>query len=336
MRRIVIVAFDRAQLLDLAGPVQVFATSRDLAARHGLPDPYEVVVLSPAGGAIATSSGVWLLTEPLAASAGKPADTLIAVGGPGSRPAQDDAALIGWIRGEARRARRVCSVCTGAFLLGAAGLLAGRRVATHWAAAEELQRRYPEAKVDPDPIFVRDGKVWTSAGVTAGIDLALALVEEDLGRSIALAVARHLVVFLKRPGGQSQFSALLRGQTSDAGRFAGLHEWIAQHLAGDLRVETLAARLGMSPRNFARLYRQRTGTTPAKAVERLRLEAARRALEESVAPIAAIARASGFGDEERMRRSFLRHLGVPPQHYRQRFARGSAGDLTPAPRVGTI
>lgn len=336
MRSIVVVAFHEAQLLDIAGTVQVFATARDIAVRQGLPDPYAVVAVSPTGGATATSAGLSLLTEPLAASAGKPVDTLIAVGGPGSRSAQDDAALVGWIRGEARRARRICSVCTGAFLLGAAGLIAGRRVATHWAAAEELQRRYPEAKVDPDPIFVHDGKIWTSAGVTAGIDLALALVEEDLGRSIALAVARHLVVFLKRPGGQSQFSALLRGQTSDDDRFAGLHEWIAQHLAADLRVETLAARLGMSPRNFARLYRQRSGTTPAKAVERLRLEAARRALEESAAPITAVARASGFGDEERMRRSFLRHLGVPPQHYRQRFARGSVGDLTPARAVTTI
>jgi transcriptional regulator GlxA family with amidase domain len=171
--------------------------------------------------------------------------------------------------------------------------------------------------------FVRDGKVWTSAGVTAGIDLALALVEEDLGRGMALAVARHLVVFLKRPGGQSQFSAMLRSQAADDGRFAELHDWLAQHLSGDLRVEVLAARLGMSPRNFARLYRQRTGTTPAKAVEQLRLEAARRALEDGAASIAAIARAAGFGDEERMRRSFLRHLGVAPQHYRQRFSRGA-------------
>ncbi|HUC67654.1 MAG TPA: GlxA family transcriptional regulator [Stellaceae bacterium] len=338
MRRIVIVAFDQAQLLDIAGPVQVFASARDLAALRALPDPYEIAVVSPEGGAIATSSGLPVVTLPLAALGGKPVDTVIAVGGLGSRQAQHDARLVRWIAAEARRARRICSVCTGAFLLGAAGLLDGRRVATHWWAAAELQRRYPAAKVDPDPIFLRDGKVWTSAGVTAGIDLALALVEEDLGRGMALAVARHLVVFLKRPGGQSQFSAMLRSQAADEGRFAALHDWLAQNLSGDLRVEVLAARLGMSPRNFARLYRQRTGTTPAKTVEQLRLEAARRALEDGSAPIAAIARAAGFGDEERMRRSFLRHLGVAPQHYRQRFSRGAdrpalAREDLPAPAI---
>ena len=330
MRRIVIVAFDQAQLLDIAGPVQVFASARDLAALRALPDPYEIVVVSPDGGATATSSGLPVVAAPLSALEGKPVDTLIAVGGLGSRQAQHDAVLVRWIAAEARRARRVCSVCTGAFLLGAAGLLDGRRVTTHWWAAAELQQHYAEAKVDPDPIFLRDGKVWTSAGVTAGIDLALALVEEDLGRGMALAVARHLVVFLKRPGGQSQFSAMLRSQVADEGRFAELHDWLAQNLSGDLRVEVLAARLGMSPRNFARLYRQRTGTTPARTVEQLRLEAARRALEEGSAPIAAIARAAGFGDEERMRRSFLRHLGVAPQHYRQRFSRGA--DRPPLPR----
>jgi transcriptional regulator GlxA family with amidase domain len=329
MRRIVIVAFNQAQLLDIAGPVQVFASARDLAALRARPDPYEIAVVSPEGGATATSSGLPVVTGPLASLRGKPVDTLIAVGGLGSRQAQHDAGLVRWIAAEARQTRRVCSVCTGAFLLGAAGLLDGRRVTTHWWAAEELQRRYPAAKVDPDPIFLRDGKVWTSAGVTAGIDLALALVEEDLGRGMALAVARHLVVFLKRPGGQSQFSAMLRSQAADEGRFAELHDWLAQNLSGDLRVEVLAVRLGMSPRNFARLYRQRTATTPAKTVEQLRLEAARRALEAGAAPIAAIARAAGFGDEERMRRSFLRHLGVAPQHYRQRFSRGADRPAVP-------
>lgn len=321
MRRIVFVAFEAVQLLDIAGPLQVFASAREIALRRGLPDPYALAIGSPGGGTAITSSGVALLTEPLAALGRKPLDTLIAAGGPGSRRAQHDPRLVRWIRRQAERARRVCSVCTGAFLLAAAGLLDGRRVTTHWQAADELRRGYPRATVDPDPIFLRDGKVWTSAGVSAGIDLALALVEEDLGRGLALAVARHLVVFLKRPGGQSQFSAVLRSQTADDGRFAALHDWLTQHLGGDLRVEALAARLGMSPRNFARLYRERTGTTPAKAVERLRLEAARRALEEGSAPIASVARACGFGDEERMRRAFLRLLGVPPRHYRQRFSR---------------
>ena len=324
MRRIVFIAFADAQLLDLAGPLQVFASAREMALRRCLPDPYALALGSLEGGAVVTSSGVALLTEPLAALGRRPVDTLIAAGGPGSRRAQDEQPLTRWIGRQAQRARRVCSVCTGAFLLGAAGLLDGRRVTTHWHAAEELRGRYPKAVVDPDPIFLRDGKVWTSAGVSAGIDLALALVEEDIGRDMALAVARHLVVFLKRPGGQSQFSAFLRSQTADDGKFAALHDWLPQHLSGDLRVEALATRVGMSPRNFARLYRERTGMTPAKAVERLRVEAARRALEEGAAPIAGIARDCGFGDEERMRRAFLRLLGVPPRHYRQRFSRDEA------------
>ena len=324
MRSIVFVAFDQALLLDIAGPFQVFASTRDLCAARGLADPYELRVVAPGGGATVTSSGLAILTAAPAALDGKPVDTLIVVGGFGSHQAAHDARLVRWIARRARRARRVCSVCTGAFLLAAAGLLDGKRVATHWRAADELSRRYPRIRVEPDPIFLRDGKIWTSAGVTAGIDLALALVEEDLGRDIALRVARHLVVFLKRPGGQSQFSVLLQTQASDDGRFAALHEWMAQHLAEDLRIETLAARAGMSPRNFARVYAKRIGSTPAKTVERLRLEAARRALEEGAGSVESIARGCGFGDEERMRRSFLRRLGVPPRQYRQRFSRPEA------------
>jgi len=324
MRHIVFVAFDQALLLDIAGPLQVFASARDLARARGADDPYRISVVAPGAGPTVTSSGLGLLTEPLASVAGKPIDTLIVVGGLGSRQAIHDADLVRWIAARARRARRVCSVCTGAFLLAAAGLLDGRRAATHWWAADELRRRYPRVAVDPEPIFLRDGKIWTSAGVTAGIDLALALVEQDLGRETALRLARHLVVFLKRPGGQSQFSAVLEHQSRDDGRFAALHDWIGQHLDSDLRIEALAERAGMSPRNFARVYAERLGTTPAKAVERLRLEAARRALEETDAAVEAIARRSGFGDEERMRRAFLRHLGIPPRHYRHRFSRSAA------------
>jgi transcriptional regulator GlxA family with amidase domain len=220
-----------------------------------------------------------------------------------------------------RSARRVCAVCTGAFLLAEAGLLDGRRAVTHWGSCDALQQPYPRITVERDPIFLRDGKVWTSAGVTAGIDLALALVEEDLGRAMALRVARHLVVFLKRPGGQSQFSAMLESQAQGDGAFGDLHDWMARRLADDLGVDALAARAGMSPRNFARVYAKRMGTTPAKAVERLRVDAARRALEETDASIESIADRCGFGDEERMRRSFLRSLGVPPRHYRARFTR---------------
>jgi transcriptional regulator GlxA family with amidase domain len=324
MRHIVFVAFEQALLLDIAGPLQVFASARDLCAAAGLPDPYRLSLVSPKGGEIATSSGLAVVTRRLGALRSEPIDTLIAVGGIGSRAAVNERALIRWLASRAGRARRVCSVCTGAFLLAEAGLLDGKRAVTHWWACDELARRYPRVTVEPDPIFLRDGKIWTSAGVTAGIDLALALVEEDLGRVMALRVARHLVVFLKRPGGQSQFSAMLESQARDDGGFAALHEWLAQHLADDLGVEALAARVGMSPRNFARVYAKRTGTTPAKAVEALRVDAARRALEGSAASIERIARVCGFGDEERLRRSFLRCLGVPPKQYRARFTRAEA------------
>jgi transcriptional regulator GlxA family with amidase domain len=324
MRHIVFVAFEQALLLDIAGPLQVFASARDLAAQTGLAEPYRLSVVSPKGGEIATSSGLGLATRRLGALTAEAIDTLITVGGFGSRAAIHERALIRWIARRAQKARRVCAVCTGAFLLAEAGLLDGRRAVTHWGSCEALQQRYPRVTVERDPIFLRDGKVWTSAGVTAGIDLALALVEEDLGRAMALRVARHLVVFLKRPGGQSQFSAVLESQAQGDGAFADLNEWMAQHLAHDLGVEALAARAGMSPRNFARVYARRMGTTPAKAVERLRVDAARRALEESAASIESIARRCGFGDDERLRRSFLRCLGVAPRHYRQRFARAEA------------
>jgi transcriptional regulator GlxA family with amidase domain len=324
MRRIVFLAFDQVLLLDIAGPLQTFATARELAAEAGLPDPYRLSVVSARGGEVATSSGLRLLGEKLEGLGRKAIDTLIVPGGPGARQDPPEPGLAAWIAARSRRARRTCSVCTGAFLLAAAGLLDGRRAVTHWSHCARLQQRFPRVRVESDPIFLRDGAIWTSAGVTAGIDLALALVEEDLGREFALRVARQLVVFLKRPGGQSQFSALLQSQTSDDGSFARLHDWMAEHLGEDLRVEILAERAGMSARNFARVYARRLGTTPAKAVERLRLEAARRALEESGASIERVARACGFGDEERMRRAFLRRLGVAPKHYRQRFSRGEA------------
>ncbi len=321
MRQIVIVAFDQALLLDVSGPLQALDTARQLCLARGSSDPYRLAVTSLPGGAVVTSSGLPIITEPLAAFKGKAIDTIIVAGGPGARVEQADPRLIRWLSARARRARRVCSVCTGAFLLAAAGLLDGRRAVTHWRSCALLQQRYPEVRVEADPIFIRDGNIWTSAGVTAGIDLALALIEEDLGRSLALAVARQLVVFLKRPGGQSQFSAVLEAQSADDS-FSALHEWIARHLGEDLRVERLAEQAGMSPRNFARVYARRMGATRAKTVERLRLEAARRALEDQPASIEAIARRCGFGDEERMRRSFLRQLGVAPRQYRQRFSRG--------------
>ncbi len=225
-----------------------------------------------------------------------------------------------WSIGCARalRARRVASVCTGAFLLAAAGVLNGRRAPTHWSLCAELAQRFPAVHVEPDPIFVRDGPVWTSAGVTAGIDLALALVEQDLGRTVALAVARYLVVFLKRPGGQAQFSTALFLQTSED-QFGALHEWINEHLSGDMSLPVLASQAGMSERSFSRHYAKATGLTPGRAVERLRVEAARRLLSESRLPLKRISQRCGFGSEETMRRSFLRQMAATPQDYRARF-----------------
>jgi transcriptional regulator GlxA family with amidase domain len=240
-------------------------------------------------------------------------------GGPGVEAAAADPALLDWVRQRARQVRRVASVCTGAFLLAPAGVLDGRRAVTHWSFCEDLARRFPAVRVERDPIFVRDGPVWTSAGVTAGIDLALALVEEDLGRTIALAVARYLVVFLKRPGGQAQFSAALSLQAAED-RFGALHDWINAHLAADMSLPVLASQAGMSERSFSRRYAEATGLTPVRAVERLRVEAARRLLSESRLPVKRISQRCGFGSEETMRRSFLRLLSATPQEYRARFS----------------
>ena len=226
--------------------------------------------------------------------------------------------LVDWVRQRAGRVRRVASVCTGAFLLAAAGVLDGRRAATHWMYCTKLAQRFPSVRVESDPIFVRDGPVWTSAGVTAGIDLALALVEEDLDRSVALAVARYLVVFLKRPGGQAQFSAALALQTAED-KFSALHGWINEHLADDLSLSVLASHAGMSERSFSRHYAETTGQTPARAIERLRMETARRLLSDSRTPLKRIAQRCGFASDETMRRSFLRLLAVTPQDYRSRF-----------------
>src|SRR5207302_9769105 len=218
-----------------------------------------------------------------------------------------------------RTARRTAAVCTGAFLLARAGLLEGRRATTHWSAAAELARRYPEVRVDAEPIFLRDGDVWTSAGVTAGMDLALALVEEDLDRDAALAIARHLVLFLRRPGNQSQFSATLAAQQPDREPLREVQRMVVENISQPHTVEAMAARANMSPRHFARAFRAETGITPARYVERVRLEAARRRLEDGADPVATIAAACGFGTPETMRRSFLRALGVAPAEYRRRF-----------------
>jgi transcriptional regulator GlxA family with amidase domain len=251
--RIELLAFPDVQILDIAGPAQVFTAANEFAAERGDAMPYEVQVVAPAGTLVKTTSGLSFATEGLTHEA-MPPDTLIVAGGRGVLKAAQDDALRDWLRTRAAGARRVASVCTGAFLLAAAGLLDGRRAVTHWRHCDQLSREYPQVRVDPDPIFVRDGNVWTSAGVTAGIDLSLALVEADLGRAVGLDVARNLVVFLKRPGGQAQFSAALALQSADD-RFAKFHEWLAEHLDDDLSLRRLAHEAGMSERTFLRHYR---------------------------------------------------------------------------------
>jgi transcriptional regulator GlxA family with amidase domain len=317
-KTVYVLAFANAQVLDVTGPLQVFSSANDLLRQRGLPAPYVATVIAAPGGPLQTSAGLALVAEPLPAE-DAPSDTLIISGGWGVYAAAEDLRLVDWVARQAARSRRVASVCTGAFLLAASGWLDGRRVVTHWTRCEQLAEEYPQLRVEPNPIFINDGPVWTSAGVTAGIDLALALVEQDLGRAVALDVARQLVVFLKRPGGQSQFSVTL-GLQQEGQRFDELHAWIAEHLALDLNIATLAQQVGMSERSFVRHYRADTGQTPARAVELIRVESARRLLLDTPLPIKRIAGQCGFGSEETLRRSFLRAIGVTPQAYRERFA----------------
>lgn len=320
-----ILAFPNVQLLDVAGPLQVFASANVQAISLGQSMPYAPSVIATQAGSVMSSAGLGLQTFPLPSQA---SDTLIIAGGWGVHAALQDEELLQWVRQQANSARRVASVCTGAFMLAQAGLLDGRRVVTHWDSCEKLAQRFPRVQVDPEPIFINEGSLWTSAGVTAGIDLALALVEADLGRNLALAVAQDLVVFLKRPGGQSQFSTALSMQQAtrnNDSRFADLHAWILDNLTSELSVATLAAQVNMSERSFVRHYRAQTGNTPARAIEQLRVEAARRLLGDSALPIKRIADRCGFGTEETLRRSFMRAVSVTPQAYRERFSTRLAG-----------
>jgi transcriptional regulator GlxA family with amidase domain len=317
VRVVDVLTYPAVQLLDVTGPVQVFASANDIVARAGGARPYLLKIVAEVGEGVTASAGVALAAGPLTQRS-EPLDTLLVAGGEGAEAAAENPVLVDWVRERGTQARRIASVCTGAFLLAAAGMLDGRRAATHWMYCARLAQRFPKVYVEPDPIFVRDGPVWTSAGVTAGIDLALALVEEDLGRTVALAVARYLVVFLKRPGGQAQFSAALALQAAED-KFGALHDWINGHLADDLSLSVLADQAGMSERSFSRHYAEATGQTPARAIERLRAEAAQRLLLESRLPIKRIAQRCGFGSEETMRRSFLRLIEVAPQDYRSRF-----------------
>ncbi len=319
-KNVVIVVYPDTQALDFIGPQEVFAAAQKLIERTGRAERgYRITVASLDGAPITTSSGLGIVPAMSIAEAPKRIDTLIIPGGAGSAGASEDEALLDWIKAVAPGTRRVTSVCTGAFVLAAAGLLDGRRASTHWASAARLAERYPKVEVDPEAIYVHDGPVWTSAGVTAGMDLALALVEEDLDREAALTIARHLVLFLRRPGNQSQFSATLAAQEPEREPLREVQRHIVENVAENLSVEVLAELAHMSSRNFARAFAAETGITPGRYVERVRLEAARRVLEDTSQPIATVATACGFGTPETMRRTFLRALGVAPAEYRRRY-----------------
>jgi transcriptional regulator GlxA family with amidase domain len=317
-RRVLIVAFPEVQLLDIAGPSSVFTTASRLVSpkRPG----YRVEIAALKAGPVETQGGVLLQATVQLDRVQEPVDTLLVPGGEVTMPPDGVPELPPHLRRLAERCRRVASVCTGSFLLARAGLLDGKRATTHWIASDALQQQHPRCEVLPDRIFVRDGRIWTSAGVTSGMDLALALVEEDLGRNVARQVARLLVMYLRRPGGQSQFSVQMASQWASRMPIREVQEWLPEHLREDLSVEVLAQRAAMSPRNFARAFRTQVGVTPARYVERLRVEAARTSLETTQRTVKEIATDVGFGTLETLHRVFKRALGVPPAEYRRRFA----------------
>jgi transcriptional regulator GlxA family with amidase domain len=319
-RTITFVAFDQVALIDLFGPLEVFVIANSMAGGGR----YRIELASLRGGTIAGVGGVRIETIALDDAIAADADTLIVAGSGAILPEAELAALVPWLNAHGPAYRRVCSVCTGAVILARAGLLDGRRATTHWAALDTLQREHPGVAVERGPVFVEDRDVWTSAGVTAGIDLALALVERDLGHRIAMAVARTLVVFMRRPGGQPQLSHVLAAQTASDPAFSNLLAWIADNLARDLSVARLAEQVGMSVRSFGRLFRQAVGDTPVRTVEQLRLRAAADALATGDRSIKDVARVTGFGSSQNLRRAFLQHHGVTPGIYRERHAEGAA------------
>ncbi len=317
-RDIGVLIFDGFQLLDVAGPVGVF----EMPMRAMSPTPYRLTLYSLEGGAVRSSCGVPMLSERL--PKGLTLDTLVVSGGEGTREALADETLLSAIRDLSVRTRRTCSVCSGSFLLAAAGLLKGRQATTHWRRSATFERAFPDIKLLADRIYVRDDKYWTSAGITAGIDLALALVEDDLGEDVARQTARELVVHQRRQGGQSQFSVMQDIRLA-SGRFDELIGWIRTNLAAPLDVDSLSERAAMSPRNFARVFRSETGTTPARFIEKLRLESARQLVESGHLSLQQIAIETGFGDAERMRLAFVRAYGQPPMVLR-RQSRPNSGD----------
>jgi transcriptional regulator GlxA family with amidase domain len=308
-RTVAFLIFPDFQILDAAGPIAAF----EIAGRY-VPGAYALRVIAAEAGPVRSSSGVAMTAEAL--DAVQRIDTLVIAGGEGTRSPAIDEPVLSFVRQTAATARRISSVCSGAYVLAAAGLLDGRRATTHWNRGPDFARRFPKVRLEPDRIYVRDGPIWTSAGITAGIDLVLAMIAEDLGETVARQTAQQLVVYHRRPGGQSQFSALLE-MDRPSGRFGALMAWAHERLHEPLSVERLATQAAMSPRNFARAFAADTGVTPARAVERLRVELARERIEAGPEPIDRVAEAAGFGDPERMRRAFLRAFGQPPQALRR-------------------
>lgn len=307
-RSLGMVIFPDFQLLDAAGPISAFEVAEAYA-----PGSYVQKIMAVTPGEVVSSAGARMIAEPLS---DQTFDTILIAGGEGTRPAALDRTLISWVQRQSAAARRTASICSGAYVLAQAGLLDGKRATTHWVRSVDFARRYPKVKVEADRIYIRDGAIWTSAGITAGIDMSLALIAEDLGEDIARSVAQQLVVYHRRPGGQSQFSALIE-MGGPEGRFATLLDWMRRHISQSLTVDRLADQAAMSPRNFARAFTAETGMTPAKAVERLRLEVARERVEGSTESMDQVARNSGFGDTERMRRAFVRAYGQAPQALRR-------------------
>jgi transcriptional regulator GlxA family with amidase domain len=314
-RHVVVCIYPDVMALDVCGPLEAFAMANSLAGST----LYRLSTAAVTRDPIKTSAGFCIVPNYILAELKDPIDTLLVAGGYGHVNALRDSAMTNWLREAAPRARRHGSICTGAFLLAASNLLDGKRVTTHWALASTFSRNYPSTRLEIDSIFVRDGRTYTSAGISAGIDLALALIEEDHGRTFALRIARSLVVFLKRPGGQSQFSAHLQAQFSSVPAVRTAQEWALAHLSEDLSARALAARVGMSERNFRRLFVAELQETPREYVERIRLDEARRQIEDTDLPTQAVARRCGFGTVNNLRRAFVRRFGVTPQWYRTRF-----------------
>jgi transcriptional regulator GlxA family with amidase domain len=327
--RILIVGLPPAQMLDITGPLDVFTIANELSATMGHPAPYEIGLAGPEAGALMTTSGVALHAAYSVFDASLKAGTVLISGGRGARESANDARLVAALAGLCERAQRVASICTGAFPLAATGVLDGRRATTHWAHFDEFAVRFPSVQIDRDALFVSVGKFHSSAGITAGIDFSLSLVERDLGSELARAVARELVVFMKRPGGQSQFSTRLMhpptGEQRD--RFDALAHWMAEHVSEDLSIDVLASRLAMSPRNFVRRFTAAMQATPGKYVQMLRIDEARRLLTEGELPVALVAARCGFHSAEAMRLGFQRSLNISPSEFRARFQSAGGDDI---------